>query len=228
MKRIAISVISTALALSGCGSEGLLDGLGERTAARVVGSTSTTFADKVERASLSDETGVINATAVTWYNDNIVDEAVGLPAYTIAQVWERGHEAGRYIQSSRVEISVALPGVAFPSRIPDEVEWVTSQLVYLEDVAALDSGTSAAFGLWESDPYSSDDGRVGVLRIGLDRGDVSLGDVQSEIVTSGLSLIWSDGRYRYELFCRVQLPEETCRSMVDSTLPLRELLATSS
>ena len=42
-------------------------------------------------------------------------------------------------------------------------------------------------GLWEAEPYSSDDGRVGVLRVGEDRGDVALGETLEEVVTSGLS-----------------------------------------
>ena len=95
-----------------------------------------------------------------------------------------------------------------------------------EDIATLDAGTSAAFGLWEAEPYTSEEDRVGVLRVGEERGDVSLGEMQTEVVTSGLSLIWTDGRYRYELFCRASLGEEPCRDMAASAAPLRDLLGT--
>jgi len=206
-----------------CGGSGVLDGLGERTGEAVVGTTVTTLAG-VDPVSGPGEVGLMAATTAAWFNDAISDQAIGLPSYTINGVWERGHDAGRFVQSSRAEIAVALPGIAFPASIPDDVAWVTSQLVYLEDVATLDAGTSAAFGLWEVEPYSSEDGRVGVLRVGVDRGDLDQGEVLSEVVTSGLSLIWSDGRYRYELFCRGALPEELCRSMVISAAPLRDLL----
>ena len=201
----------------------MLDGLGDRTGEAVVGTSATTMvgADRAERPS---EVSLVDAIEVRWYNDEIADQTIGLPAYTIGQVWERGHETGRFVQSSRAEIAVALPGIAFPASIPSDVAWVTSQLVYLEDVATLDAGTSAAFGLWELEPYSSEDGRVGVLRVGLDRGDVGQDEILSEVVTAGLSLIWSDGKYRYELFCRAALPDEVCRRMVASSTPLRDLL----
>ena len=170
----------------------------------------------------------MRATSVASYNDGVIDEAIGLPAYTISQVWERGHESGRFVQSSRAEIAVALPGIRFPGEIPGEVEWVTSQLVYLEDVATLDAGTSAAFGLWELEPYSTDQGRVGVLRVGVDRADVPEDELVVEVVADGISLIWADGTYRYELFCRALLPESLCHRMAASAVPLRSLLAASA
>jgi hypothetical protein len=227
VKRVSLLIAVLGLLLVACGDEGLLDGLGDRAQKAVVGTTTTTTAPD-EDLSGGGEEGSVFAASVAWYNDGIADEAIGLPAYTIDQVWDRGNESGRFIQSSRAEIAVALPGVQFPAQIPAEVVSVTSQLVYLEDVASLDAGTSAAFGLWEAEPYSSDDGRVGVLRVGEDRGDVALGETLEEVVTSGLSLIWTDGRYRYELFCRASLPEELCREMMNSALPLRNLLLPSA
>lgn len=206
-----------------CGGSGVLDGLGDRTSEAVVGTAVTTLTG-VEPVSDPGEVGLMAAKTAAWFNDAISDQAIGLPSFTINGVWDRGHDAGRFVQSSRAEIAVALPGIAFPASIPDDVAWVTSQLVYLEDVATLDAGTSAAFGLWEVEPYSSEDGRVGVLRVGVDRGDLGQDEVLSEVVTSGLSLIWSDGRYRYELFCRAALAEELCRNMVVSAAPLRDLL----
>lgn len=209
-----------------CGEDGLLDGLGDRSRDVVVGQTTTEV--PLDVSGPEPTSGLVRATSVAWYNDGVIDEAIGIPAYTISQVWERGHESGRFVQSSRAEIAVALPGIRFPAQIPGEVEWVTSQLVYLEDVATLDAGTSAAFGLWEVEPYSTDQGRVGVLRVGVDRADVPEDEVLVEVVADGLSLIWADGTYRYELFCRALLPETVCRRMADSAVPLRSLLATSS
>jgi hypothetical protein len=227
VKRVVFLMSALSLIVAACGGDGLLDGLGDRAQKAVVGTTTTTEAPD-DASSRGGDEGSIFASLVSWYNDGISDQAIGLPAYTIDRVWDRGHESGRFIQSSRAEIAVALPGVQFPAQIPAEVSWVTSQLVYLEDVASLDAGTSAAFGFWDSEPYASEDGRVGVLRVGEDRGDVPLGEVLGEVVTAGLSLIWTDGRYRYELFCRASLPEALCREMVSSVLPLRNLLLPSA
>ena len=216
-------MIVLAVAAAACGEEGVLDGLGDRTQRAVVGTTTTT-AVPADRSPNPGGAGTTAAATVEWYNDGIEDQAVGLPAYTIREVWERGRDSGRFVQSSRAEIAVALPGIRFPAAVPAEVAWVTSQLVYLEDAATLDSGTSAAFGLWELEPYSTEEGRVGVLRVGGDRGDIGPGEVRSEVVTAGLSLIWSDGNFRYELFCRAALPEESCRDMVRVMVPLRDLV----
>ncbi len=225
MRTTILLVLVAATVAGACGGGGMLDGLGDRTSDLVAGSTTTTDPEEAVEEEAGGG-GVVPATGVTWYNDGIDGEAIGLPAYTISEVWERGHDSGRFIQSSRAEISVALPGIAFPAEIPEEVAWVTSQLVYLEDVATLDAGLSAAFGLWELEPYSSEDGRVGVLRVGADRGDLTPGEVGLDVVTSGLSLLWSDGTYRYELFCRARLPEDLCHAMAESARPLRELLST--
>ena len=227
MKRFVFLIAAVALLAAACGDQGLLDGVGDRVQEAVVGTTTTTLApDDAPPGGATPRT--VSAAGMVWYNDDIADQAIGLPAYTISQVWDRGHEVGRFIQSSRAEIAIALPGIQFPEHVPAEVSSVTSQLVYLEDVATLDAGTSAAFGLWELEPYSTDEGRVGVLRVGEDRGDVELGDTLEEVVTSGLSLIWTDGRYRYELFCRASLPEEECRDMAHGATPLRDLLAAAS
>ena len=224
MNRTILFIAALGVVAVACGDEGLLDGLGDRAQQAVAGTTTTTRAPDVAIPG-AEHGRSISAAELAWYNDQISDEAIGLPAYTIGEVWDRGHDSGRFIQSSRAEIAVALPGIQFPAEIPAEVSTVTSQLVYLEDVATLDSGTSAAFGLWELEPYSSDDGRVGVLRVGEDRGDVDPGEIRTEVVTAGLSLIWTDGRYRYELFCRASLTEEACMEMVATTRPLRDLVA---
>lgn len=226
MNRFVVFVVAAAMVVAACGDQGLLDGLGERAQKAVVGTTTTTDAPD-DGPSGGDETLLISATTPAWYNDGIADQAIGLPEYTITEVWDRGHDSGRFIQSSRAEIAVALPGIRFPSRVPGDVAWVTSQLVYLEDVANLDAGTSAAFGLWEVEPYSTDQGRVAKLTVGADRGDLEDGEVRTEVVTAGITLVWSDGRYRYELFCRASLPEERCYEIMDSAVPLRDLLPTA-
>lgn len=223
MKRFAVFVAAIGLVVAACGEEGVFDGLGDRAQKAVVGSTTTTIAPD-DGVDPGEEAVFISATVPVWYNDGIPDQAIGLPEYTIREVWDRGHDSGRFIQSSRAEIAVALPGIQFPSRVPGEVSWVTSQLVYLEDVANLDAGTSAAFGLWELEPYSSDEGRVAKLTVGATRGDLAPGEVEQEVLTVGLTLRWSDGRYRYELFCRASLPEAQCRELVRTMIPLRNLL----
>ena len=135
------------------------------------------------------------------------------------KVWLRRDGEGRFIQASRLEIASALPEIRFPGLIPDDVGWITSQLVFdVSAHASLDGGTSAAFGLWAVEPYTVSEGRVAVLRIGRATDDQQAEpfEIVADVVDEGLSLNWVTGIYRYELFCRTILPEDVCWQMAET------------
>jgi len=220
-------LLLTTILLSGCGESGLLDGLGDRSREIVYGDTTTTTTIVVDDGETAPQ-GAVLAVDVDWYNDGVGEATVvPIPAVVIADVWDRNDGVNRFIQASRAEIAAALPGVEFPSLIPDEVGWVTSQLVFDTASATLDAGTSAAFGLWKSEPYTAEDGDAAVFRVGA--ASISeqqqAGDIRFEVVPDGLSLIWVRGTYRYELFCRGSVGEAMCEQMAQSAAPLSGQLA---
>jgi hypothetical protein len=219
VKRIA-SIACFVLVVAACGDTGMMDGLGLRSHDYVEGSTTSTrfTADTAPVTAVSD---VIEVENVGWFNQAIEGETIGEPGAVIAAVWARGTDEGRFIQASPAEIDIALPGVEFPSLVPESADWITSQLVYDAASATLDIEVSAAFGLWSVLPYTDDEGRLAVLRVGQATAASEVGSgITSSAVEDGLNLMWSSGLYRYELFCRSQVVEAQCWQMVESTVPL--------
>jgi len=226
VRRAGWLLLATTILLAACGDAGLLDGLGDRSREIVYSDTTTTTTIVVDDGESAPQ-GAVRAADVSWYNDQLGEAApVPIPSVVIADVWGRGDRVNRYIQASRAEIATALPTVEFPSLVPDEVGWVTSQLVFDTASATLDAGTSAAFGLWKVEPYSFEEGDVAVLRVGEASGPdrESAGEIHYEIVPDGLSLSWVRGSYRYELFCRTSLAEEMCQQMAETAMPLSDQL----
>lgn len=219
--RRTAALVALMLVLVGCGDEGLLDGLGERSHEYVEGSTTTTLSTSATEAPASSP-GVAASQSLTWANVGIEGEMVSPEqAMVLSGVWLRGRDAGRFIQASPREIWVALPGIEFPSVVPEEAGWVTSQLVFDAASGILDVETSAAFGVWSVTPYSDDEGRLAVLRVGQVPTSAEVGGgVTSAGVEEGLSLSWTDGGFRYELFCVAQIPEDMCWQMVEASAPL--------
>ncbi len=209
-------VLSAAL-LASCGEEGLLDGLGSRSQDAVIEESSTTTTVVVDTDD-GDEITVISAADAAWFNDAIERQFEGEPSYVIQQVWARRDGENRFIQASRLEISSALPDIRFPAFLPEEVGWITSQLVYDISAATLDGDTAAAFGLWAVEPYTVTEGRVAVLRVGLSTEDQQAAafEILADPVDDGLSLSWVTGAYRYELFCIASLAEELCWQMAET------------
>jgi hypothetical protein len=124
-------------------------------------------------------------------------------------------------------LASALPSLRFPEFVPGQVRWITSQLVYRESTGLLDPDTSAAFGLWTSDPYQSDTGRIGVLRVGSAAID-TLGrrsSIDLVVVADGISLGWTESSMQYELFCRSEISEQLCTDVATSVLPMSDLLS---
>jgi hypothetical protein len=217
-------MVALTLLLAACGEEGLLDGLGERSHEYVEGSTTTTL-PTTDTAAPTSSSGVVASRTLDWANVGIEGEFVSPEqAIVISGVWQRGRAEGRFIQASPRELWVALPGIEFPAVVPQEAGWVTSQLVFDAASGILDVETSAAFGIWSVVPYSDDEGRLAVLRVGQAPSTAEVGGgITSSGVEDGLSLSWTDGGFRYELFCVAQIPEEMCWQMVESTAPLDTL-----
>ena len=224
MKRTVIAIMVLAsLVLGACGESGLLDGVGERTRELVEASTTTTLEGTIIEVDPVEE-GLVGPEDLLWFNDDIDPQFTGPAQDVIRSVWERKLNS-RFVQASRAEIAAAMPNVLFPELVPKDVRWVTSQLVYDNTTGALDSETATAFGLWISEPYQSDDARLGVLRIGF--APIDAGTERSEIVpilvADGISLGWTEDEYRYELFCRSSVSDELCTEVAASTVPLHEL-----
>lgn len=224
VKRRVFLALALMPLLAACGEAGLLDGVGDRTRDVVIGQTTSTTAPVAVAAGEGDE-GLVRSVDVLWFNDEIRPEATGSPDDVVAAVWDR-QLSSRFVQASRREIAAALPALVFPSLIPQQVRWVTSQLVYNSTSGTLDSDTQAAFGLWTSEPYRSDTAQLGVLRAGRAPAEAPAG--RSELVTvavpDGVSLAWTESGHRYELFCRSEVSEELCRETAASAVSLAGLL----
>ncbi len=219
MWRRFASVAAVVAVLTSCSDSGLLDALGERSHEYVQGSTTI----PVSSTSLTDEGSTLTLKDIEsdtrWYNDGIDSSASTETAVVISAVWQRGNGQDRFIQASPREVSVALPGIQFPARVPTPSRTITSQLVYDTASATLDAGVSAAFGLWAGRPYRTPDDQLAVLRVGQEVTASGEGMRLIE-VDDGITLIWTDGVYQYELFCLSVLSEPVCRRIARSSVPL--------
>ncbi len=182
---------------------------------------------------------------VGWWNLGLGGDLSEDPEDTVARVYQRGGDGGRFVQASPYEIASALPGVVFPSLVPGDVTSITSQLVYVPGRPVLDPDQSAVFGLWTVEPYSRSRivGQRGVLAVRPwnDAEEVScasLADTETiscrtdfvgdqtvwRIVDArGETWVWIEAGYRYDLFLRDDVTPVA--DMVGSTVPLVELLA---
>lgn len=223
MKRFAVGLAVVAVALAGCGEAGVLDGLGDRTREVVQGGTTTTTLLIAVAAGVENE-GLVRSDELLWFNDDIAPQFSGTSQEVANAVWQR-QSGSRFVQAARSEIAVALPSVVFPGLVPQQVRWITSQLVYDETSGTLDTDTSAAFGLWSGEPYQSDTARIGVLRVG--RAPIEAPAVRSQItsieVPDGVSLSWTESGHRYELFCQAEVSEDLCIEVSLSAVPLLDL-----
>lgn len=224
MKRLAIAGLTVSVLLVGCGEAGIFDGVGDATRGYVQGDETTTTTLVAVVAGTGDE-GLVGAAYVQWFNDDLPNQMTGTPDQIVRGVWERELNS-RFVQSSRSEIALALPSLMFPDLVPETVRWITSQLVFDETTGVLDVDTTAAFGLWISDPYQSDVARLGVLRVGDAASDLiaARSEIVPIIVPDGISLGWTEAGHRYELFCRSDISEELCIDVAHSAVPLAGLL----
>lgn len=183
-----------------------------------------------------------NSTDVTWVNDALSTELPSLEE-ALAQVWERHESGDKYVQASRLEIAGALPGVEFPERLPDDVRFLSSQLLFDGD-GTLANDFIAAFGLWTAEPYtvSRSVGQYGILwvtypdpdRSGCDRfsgRDITScetvlfeGATRWRLESGGeQTVVWMAGDYQYELFHRKQISPEMALELASRTVPLETI-----
>lgn len=199
---------------------------------------------------------IIRSDNLQWANTDIVNESMGEREAMLSEIFNR-REGDRFIQASPVEISAALPDVAFPDRAPNGAEWVSSQLVFEND-GTLSDEPSAAFGIWSAEPYtrSRSVAQMIVIRVSNDleaANELATGEVEAtcalfsdraadecEIITvgsretwllgesAGSTLIWYDGPYRYEMFGRSFVPSRVLQEMSGAMTPLDSLIPTAS
>ncbi|MEN8235488.1 MAG: hypothetical protein ABFR89_11290 [Actinomycetota bacterium] len=225
MIRRTLVVAILALLAASCGESGPFERVGEASGGWVTAVTMPTTTAPEVVVEIGDE-GLVGAGDVLWANDDIGASDPGDdPLGTIAEVWSR-QGGSRFVQANRAEIAAALPTIRFPQTVPEDVRWVTSQLVYDPASGLLDADTSAAFGLWAVEPYTVETGRMAVLRVGA--APVGAGAAKSDIVPilvpDGLSIGWTEAGLRYELFCRAPISELVCTALADSFVPLSDVL----
>lgn len=196
-----------------------------------------------------------SAASLQWSNDEIVTKYLYDPEQLIAEVFAR-REGDRFIQASRAEIAAVLQQVRFPAEVPYGAEWVSSQLV-IENSGELSDDPSAAFGIWSAEPYSRSRSvaQMAVLQVTNDKelatelaqgGEVSCArfadrftdqcdilDVNGRQVwslssTGGTTLVWFEGAYRYELYGRSLVSQDSLLAMAAESVFLGELETLSS
>ncbi len=230
LMRRAAALAAMAALLPACG-DAPLENVGD-ISRRVVHGTATTV------TTVPDDEPVFNvalrdAREVIWSNRGIGDLEIDIPSVVLNRVWERGGGINQYIQADPAEIVMVMPELAFPARVPLDVEYVTSQLVF--DVASglLDAETAVAFGMWTAEPYTLDrrDSQAAVLRVRQVEPNIDEDQkgVQQVAVPDGTAMKWTARQFSYELFCRRDLVEDrSCREMTNSATPLRILYRDAS
>jgi len=197
----------------------------------------------------ADGPALVPVRRVDWFNGDLPPVAGTTSAEIISGVYARAQPSDPFVQATPAEIALALPGIEFPSQVPPEVRYVTSQLVYDLAQISLSSEQVAAFGLWSVEPYtrSRSVGQQAVLTVINDpEGLAALASGTADTscarfidrqaacsVTSvegspaweltdrlGVSLIWYSATYRYELFLRSGVNSGWAVPMADSARPL--------
>ena len=182
------------------------------------------------------------ASDVSWVNDALADDEV-LPEESLAAVWQRREAGNKYVQAARMEIAGALPGIEFPELLPDDIEFISSQLLFDGD-GTLANDYLAVFGMWTAEPYtvSRSVGQRGILWVttpdpGLSGCEhFSHLDLTSceTVVYEGMTawrlqvggsntLGWLAGDYQYELFHRSQVDGATALRMAAQMIPLEAI-----
>jgi hypothetical protein len=222
LKRILI-VAAIVLVTAACGDDGLLDGLGDRSAEVIHGDTSLTTTTE-EPVKADAPLGSVRASDLTWFNDRLANQGSGNVLEVTTAVWRRGDGVTSVIQASRNEIATALPGIQFPELLPDSVGWVTSQLVFDVASGTLSADTSAQFGMWRDEPYLVEGGRIAVMRVRPATSTDLIGSITSESTQNELILSWVAESFHYQVSCPTELVQELCWQMAESPMPLSLLL----
>ncbi len=232
-------VLVAGLLVAACGGEPFDD----------VGSFSSDWIGKGVTSTLvttttSSTTSLVSVQATGWANDSLVVDA-DEPKKVISEVWKRSDKSSAFVQASRREVSVAVPGIQFPALVPNGTFAITSQLVYDRSKATLAKNVVAAFGLWNVKPYSKSRaaGQIGVLEVAnakeaeelecedllvggaLDCVPMTVKDTKGWYLGNevGNTLVWFSDGLRYELFLRQPWESSHALQMAESVEPLAGL-----
>lgn len=245
MQKGVVAVVTLTLLLTACGDD-TLAGLG--AASDWVQEAQVEQAPVLPDTGPEGGSGTI--AAITWYN-GWADEPLPDRTTLIAEVWAETSGEDAFVQATPNEIAVAVPGISVPSNLSDDVVQVTSQIVYARSTGTLDNEYVAAFGFWIDVPYlnSREISQVASLQVAydtatvIDPADPTLGCARfidrefsncrpaSEIselawwVTTidGVSLIWLQDGFRYELLKRNKLSIDDAEVMALTMVPLGNL-----
>ena len=245
-----VSVIIMVMVVAACGDTPL-GSIGQRSSEWINEPEVTTTSAVVVTVPVA-----VGVEKLLWSNDEIVTQNLFDPVQLISEVFAR-REGDRFIQASRAEVSTMLPEVHFPARVPYGAEWVTSQLV-IENSGQLSDDPSAAFGIWSAEPYSRSRSvaQIAILRVANDKEtateitqsgedpscarfadpttnsceifNVSDRTVWSLTSNQGITLVWFEGDYRYEMFGRPYVPFEALLGMTAESVRLADLGRTTS
>lgn len=142
--RKGLALLAALLVLGACGDD-TLTGLG--AASEWVAEAETERDAVLPEALPSGGSGFIST--ITWYNgwaENLETD----PATLIAEVWAETEGGNAFVQAAPNEISIVVPGVKVPADLSEDVEHVTSQIVYNTSSGTLGDEFVAAFGFWTS------------------------------------------------------------------------------
>jgi hypothetical protein len=193
--------------------------------------------------------GLAPVNRIDWVNRDLAPVGGTTPAEIISGVYTRAKPSDPFVQATPQEIALALPGLVFPSLLPPEVRYVTSQLIYDLSTVTLASEEVAAFGLWTVEPYtrSRSVGQQGVLTVVADAEGIAALEsgtadtscarylaVEAECAVNlvsespawelrdpnGETLVWYGDSFRYELFLRSGVNPELAVQIAESSRPL--------
>lgn len=246
MRRSLPLFASLFLVLAACG-EAPLSGVGGRSSEWIgeptLATTDTTASNGPTLASVH---------RTEWFNGDLAPVGGTTPAEIIAGVYTRARSSDPFVQATPAEIALAIPGVEFPSQVPPEVRFITSQLVYDLSQLTLAIDQVAAFGLWSVEPYTRSrsvgqqavwtvvNDPEGLAAIASGMADTSCAryiDRQAQCAVQtvndrpaweltdnlGVTLIWFSDTYRYELFLRSGVNRSLALEMAESARLLSAL-----
>jgi len=251
--RTTTAVVAIAVLGAACSDDALLD-LGGRSGgwigevATTATTTTTTAPDPTRDAS---EVNWVNDDLAPPPDPDADPSAV------LAQVFARTGGDSRFLQASRAEVAAVVPEVEFPEEVPAGVFYITSQLVIESRTLRLANDPTVAFGLWSVEPYtrSRSIGQLAVLNVSTDAvasevandpntaptctafaqvadrvcgietfDDNPVWRLESE---SGVTHLWYQGVYRYEVTARSGVDEELIHTLARSMVPISQLLDSS-
>ena len=168
---LAVGLLVAGASLTACANDEPLSTMGHMTERWIAAAPDSTTSTTVPGVPAPLGLLVANEpNTLDWVNDGLGDRSVASPGEVVVAVWSRSNQDDQYIQASRLEIATALPGIEFPGLIPQNVAFVTSQLVFDPATGELASDPVAAFGLWSVKPYTRNRSvaQLGVLMVSVD------------------------------------------------------------